>query len=211
MPNGPFDINNESKNDDYFKIIWLNCQSIVNKMNKMEMLIYNENPQIISVSESWCNNLNLKTIILPNYIMASSYVSHNHIHGGVLIFVENGIIFKNLEQNFSEEMHVELCAISFSMGKEKYCLITVYRPPSGCINIFINRLSQILEFCKKKFTNIMLCGDININFLLDSNEKKILCDLLQSYELQCQNNEPTRIFITNNGHRSVSKGDYFFG
>lgn len=79
------------KDSNYLKIICINCQSIVNKLNSIEVLIYKENPDILCISESWCNNLNINTINLPTYNIASYYNRQNHIHGGVLILMRKEI------------------------------------------------------------------------------------------------------------------------
>lgn len=180
-------------------------------MDKIEVLSRSENPQILCISESWCSSLNLHTVSIPEYNIASFYVRQSHIHGGVIIYIKNDIGFKNLKyiNDFSEEMHAEFCAVSFCINHVKYCLITIYRPPGGLIDVFINRMSQILNLCTKQFDNIMLCGDINVNYLVDSQAKKLLCDLLDSYGLEFKNMESTRIYCNKNGFTSSAKIDYF--
>lgn len=201
---------NSSTYHDSIKIVHVNSQSIINKLNKIEILVYDENPHILCITESWCNNLNINTVQIQNYTIASYFVRQSHIHGGVLILVKNVLSYNVLKyvNVFSEENHVELCAISFSINCIKYCLINIYRPPNGLIEIFIDRLSQILVLCSRQFGKIILCGDLNINHLINSTQKDMLSDLLQRYNLKCQNVEPTRIFTNKNGVTSKAKIDY---
>ena len=147
------------------------------------------------------------------YLIASCFIRQNHCHGGVLLYVVDGFQFNELNNaaNFSEELHFECCAITFLLDNVKHCLISVYRPPTGSIEIFIHRLSHVLNYFCKTFTNIMLSGDININYLENSlhKQKKMLTDLLDSYKLHFKSREPTRMFTNKNGQTSISKIDYF--
>lgn len=211
MITSPFDNfdSNIKIHSNYLKVICINCQSILNKISNIEILVFKEDPDIICVSESWCNNLNINTVNISNYTMASFFVRRHHIHGGVLILIKDSISFKNLDNvsNMSEEMHSEFCGISFSLNGRNYCLLNVYRPPDGNIGVFIDRVSQLLMLYSKQFVNIILCGDVNIDYLVDSEEKTIFCDLVDSYGLICQNFDPTRVFTNKYGYTSVSKID----
>jgi hypothetical protein len=73
------------------------------------------------------------------------------------------------------------------------CIIAIYRAPSGNLDTFITNLDAIL---KKLFTvtvNLIICGDININYLVDSDRKRQLQALLKTYNLTSVVNFPTRI------------------
>lgn len=194
-----------------FKIIHVNFQSIVNKVNEAELLVETEQPCILCVSEHWCSVDSIQSISLTNYKLASSFVRELHIHGGVMIFVRDGFNFGNVDyiDKQSMEMHIEVCSIVFTVSNIKYFLLNVYRPPSGCIHAFVNSLSFILKSVYDKYNYVIICGDFNIDYLSDSLERKLLLDLIDSFNLFCQNNKPTRIFTNKTGVTSVSKIDYF--
>lgn len=65
-------------------------------------------------------------------------------------------------------MHIESCGISFSINRERYCLLNIYTPPAGNIVLYQGNLCQTLKECNK-FQNIIMCGDLNINSIIHKN------------------------------------------
>jgi hypothetical protein len=72
-------------------------------------------------------------------------------------------------------------------------IMTIYRSPNGDFQYFLKRLECILNRIHKNTTNIMICGDFNINYLHESNTKQLLNSLLASYNLYSTVQFPTRI------------------
>jgi hypothetical protein len=72
-------------------------------------------------------------------------------------------------------------------------LITRYRSPSGNFQYFIDNLEKFLSMIYSNNTET-ICGDININYLIDSTQKQLL-DLLLAFSM-CP------------GVDSVSKNEY---
>jgi hypothetical protein len=76
------------------------------------------------------------------------------------------------------------------------CVCWLYihgRSPSGNFDNFLTKLDLILQnFLNFKLTFI-ICGDININYLIDSYKKKQLDSILYSFNLCSIVNFPTRI------------------
>lgn len=207
-------INRSVKN--VINILHLNICSILNKINQLEVALAVEKISILCVSESWCTDESISSLVISNFNMAAFFNRKNHIHGGVIIFTKKEIQYKELNccKIQSVEMHIESCGISFSINKESYCLVNIYRPPAGDIDIFHVHLCQILKECNK-FQNIILCGDINIdninlrNSLQKTREKSIFLDLLQSHQLSFKNTNPTREKKDVNGTITKTQIDYF--
>jgi hypothetical protein len=61
--------------------------------------------------------------------------------------------------------------------------ITVYRSPTGNTEYFLNNLEAALNQVCNKTVGIILCGDFNINYLSDNQNKQALNSLLTSYSL----------------------------
>jgi hypothetical protein len=57
-----------------------------------------------------------------------------------------------------------------------YCIISVYRSPSGNIPHFISALDSVLNKLHSTSINLTFCGDMNINYLGSSNNKTQYCD-----------------------------------
>lgn len=209
---------NESyiKTDTVLRILHINICSLINKIGQVELITESEKIDILCISESWCLDVSIRSIVINNFVIASFYNRQNHIHGGVIIFVRKGIHFKNLQicSRYSEEMQIESCGISFDTGCDKLCVINVYRPPKGNVENFINRMSLILNECNDS-QNIILCGDMNIDNINSikcrqkDKDKQMFLDLLQSYKLTFKNRSPTRECKGNCDTVSKTQIDYF--
>jgi hypothetical protein len=71
--------------------------------------------------------------------------------------------------------------------------LALYRAPSGNFSEFLNRLESILNILYTQNNEIVICGDINVNYLVDNNRKMCLDSLLLSYNLSSIVNFPRRI------------------
>jgi len=74
-----------------------------------------------------------------------------------------------------------------------FCILCVYRPPTGNFSYFLSSLESILNQLYTNSINIIICGDININYLDNTNSKLQLDSLLLSYDLYSMVDFPTRI------------------
>ena len=77
-------------------------------------------------------------------------------------------------------------------------IITVYRSPSGNIAYFLNNLKAALNQIYSNTVDIILCGDLDINYLSDNQNKQALNSLLTSYSLYRVTDFPTRIHNNSN-------------
>jgi len=59
--------------------------------------------------------------------------------------------------------------------------MTVYRAPTGNFEVFINRLDSILKTLYRADSKLIVCGDINIDYLSDSEKKRQLDAVLLSF------------------------------
>jgi len=83
--------------------------------------------------------------------------------------------------NFCKEQDLEICAIELHIPSYRICIVTVYRSPSGDFIYFLNTLEKILNKIYNNATDIMLCGDFNVNYHKNSSFKKSIDSLLTSY------------------------------
>jgi exonuclease III len=68
------------------------------------------------------------------------------------------------------------------MRSTNICILTVYRSPTGNFSYFLNNLESVLTRLYSTSLDIILCGDINVNYLDDDGTKKHKLDsLLASY------------------------------
>jgi hypothetical protein len=65
----------------------------------------------------------------------------------------------------------------------KLIILSLYRAPTGDFNRFIKALGGTLKYLYKPKAEFLICGDININYLIGSNGKNQLSSLLTTYNL----------------------------
>ena len=77
--------------------------------------------------------------------------------------------------------------------KVNICILTIYRATSGNFTLFLDKLELILNLLHSNNTQLTICGDTNVNYLVESNKKTLLDSLLASYNLTSTVHFPTRI------------------
>ena len=115
------------------------------------------------------------------------------MEGFVYIFT-NLFNFQNINVfKFCKEKDFDACVIKLYLSCYAKSIASIYRSPSGNFEYFLDKLNSFLNFVKGNFTELMLCGDFNINFLNDSTQNQLLTCLLATYGLSSTVQFPTRI------------------
>lgn len=107
-----------------------------------------------------------------------------------------GVIINGFYCNMSLEKEIE---VSYAVSiLRKMVVLTVYRTCLGSLGIFMLEFEKILHVLNGKFGSytIVICGDFNINLMIDSREKCDFIDVLDSFGFQQTIKEPTRITKT---------------
>jgi len=114
--------------------------------------------------------------------------------GFLMIFVHNTIIYSTINLNkFCNDHDLEACAIQLIILPNIYNILCIYRPPTGNFTTFLMHLEAILTQLHTNASNLIVCGDINVNYLQDFRNKSLLNSLLASFNLHSAVNFPTRI------------------
>ena len=95
-------------------------------------------------------------------------------------------------ENHCKDKDFEVCAIKIYLNTKCACIIAIYRAPTGNFELFISKSDTILRKLYTATTEYIICGDININYLVDSDRKVQLEALLKTYNLTSVVNFPTR-------------------
>jgi hypothetical protein len=104
-------------------------------------------------------------------------------------------------RKFSHEEDIEAGAVKLSVNSLNICILSIYRAPSGNFAHFLDKLEMILNLFHSNNTQLITCGDININCLVENKRKNLLDSLLASYNLTSTVYFPTR--IQNNSFTSI--------
>ena len=100
-----------------------------------------------------------------------------------MIFIREGLITKRLyayEVIFSETKYLEV-----TVSKKKWCIIFAYRPPHNSNkDSFFKELNKSLNNIARKYENVLLVGDLNIDILDKKKDlKNHLSDLCDTFSL----------------------------
>lgn len=133
---------------------------------------------------------------LKDYHVHASFSRVLTTGGGVMVLGKENMKCKTVKlqciQNIISEKEFECCVVEYKLVDFHFVLVAIYRSPSSNMSIFFEKLSFAMRVLVKKFKNIMVVGDININ-VLDSYERQKLNDVLKLYNMRFLVNFPTRI------------------
>jgi len=131
---------------------------------------------------------------IENYKLGAHYCRQQREKGGVAIFVHNSLASTNIDiVQHCKDQDIEICAVKLSFGALNICVVTLYRAPSGNFSSFILKLDTVLQTIYSPKLHLIICGDVNINYLNESENKNKLDNLLLSYNLTTTINFPTRV------------------
>jgi len=200
---------NHNKNQNHVRNLF------IPKFSKKDFVIFNQNirglnsnnldelsvslcvnpPHIICFTEHHLGINEIYTIILlANYILGGKFCKNTFKNGGVCIFTHESIQSSNINlSEFCKEKELDMCAVKLHLPSHETCIITIYRSASGNFKYFKDNLEKILSMIYSNTIKIIICGDININYLINATYKQSLDSLLTSYGLCSTVRFPTRI------------------
>ncbi|XP_028403934.1 uncharacterized protein LOC114526522 [Dendronephthya gigantea] len=188
------------------------------KLDSLKLLLAKKPIDILTVSESW-----LKPSILDSEVSIDGYSCVRKdrlgkVGGGSLIYVREGIPFR-----FVVELSLasaELCSIEILRPKAKKVIVwSIYRPPNGKVEQFVNELNELLLNVADK-DELLVLGDFNISWnaksAVDKALKRKLKNLANGHGLEQIIDQPTRVteksstvldlIFTNFPHRIIDHG-----
>ena len=171
------------------KLVQINCRSIYGKIDEMRYLF--NDIDILSCSETWLSDIITDNMIGISNMEVFRWDRQNGYAngvtkkkgGGVACYINNRLnvdcqIMKDLTFTTNDiELLCLKCVHSF--GK-KFYVMSLYRPPDGSLENFIDILNNILDNSPFGNTELWLMGDLNIDFLKrHDNKTKKLYDFLR--------------------------------
>ena len=103
--------------------------------------------------------------------------------GGKMIFIREGLIAKRFYSH--EDITSETTCLEVTISKKKWSIALVYRPPySSNKDSFFKELNKSLSNIARKYENVLLIGDLNIDILDKKRDSKnYLSDLCDTFSL----------------------------
>ena len=201
-----------------FSILYLNCQSINAKFNKLQILLDNLKKKqfefsAICLQETWlANDDDLSLLQLPNYQCIHKGKSCS-MHGGLIIYLNNKYNYSiHIKPDVSEIWQGLFIKIQNPDNDKTFEIGNIYRPPKDNnsntnVSQFIKEISPILQQMTNSNAHSILVGDFNID-LLKVQEKNHFSDYLEN--LLSYGFHPTITFPTRFSDRSASLIDNIF-
>jgi exonuclease III len=176
-----------------FMVYHQNIRSFNGKVDELLSLWTNEYPHILCLTEHHLWEQEISKLCCSPYILAAKYCRNKSKFGGVCICVHESLFTSIDLYRFCKEHDFEVCATKLCLKSNSYCIISIYRSPLGKLPYFTNILYLVLNKLYSISTNIILCGDININYLDKRNDRIQLDSSLATYSLYNTVNFPTRV------------------
>ena len=135
----------------------------MNKIQELETLADELKPEIILLTETWCNNtipdaaLSITGYNLETDLRKDRHDTGNGVGGGLLVYSKEGSKFIPLESFDNSEFN-QFCGFSTGTHENIINFILAYRPPSSG-NENTERLCEILKNLPPK---TIMIGDINM-------------------------------------------------
>jgi exonuclease III len=164
-------------------------------------------PHVICLTQHHLKEQEIESLSIDHYIPGAKSCRKCLKHGGTDIFVHESLAFTNTDlQEFCMEQDIETCAVKINLLTALTYVICIYRSPTGNFVRFIKSIDTILSQFSKPNMEIIICGDINVNYLEENCYKRQQLDaLLATYNLISTVRFPTRSL-----NRSVSAIDNIF-
>ena len=133
-------------------------------MNDLSLLINDRNPDLILITETWCNeDITNAMLNVPGYsiepdLRVDRRDTMNGIGGGVIVYAKDGLIIKPMSEENNFNMFVRFKVIgSKSKDHGDLTVTLVYRPPRTSSNNN-KELYKLFQNCKG---NHIIIGDFN--------------------------------------------------
>ena len=144
-------------NLDKLHIITINCKSLDVRFNEIKLLVEENNPDIICVTETWLSNEKVAKYKYNINGYVNIFQNRQHGNGGGLaMFIKDSIIYNKLNIETFDGGHLETQTIEIILKNNRYLHILNYYNP--CKNIDINELEHYINHLQHPFLAV---GDLN--------------------------------------------------
>jgi exonuclease III len=179
----------------YFSLMQINIGCIRNKLLELEVFCNSEGIDLMCVSEHWLTEDQINLFFPKNFVAADVRCRQIKKNGGTGIFIKNSLQYSvfDLSKYFIEQSF-EVSCIKLIRPNENIFIISIYRSPSGDLNLFLQNFELAVREVLKFNTRIVVAGDFNIEMAkVIDNASYSFANLLRSLNLFCSNKQPTRI------------------
>jgi len=125
-------------------------------------------PHVLCMTEHHFKYSQLNNVHIESYNLRAYHCRELREKGGVAIFVHNGLYLSNTDiVKHCNKQDIEICALKLAFSIENTCINT-------SLSRFLLRLDILLQLLYASTLHIIICGNININYLMESEKKKYI-------------------------------------
>lgn len=147
-----------------------NVQSILYKLDILHAELIDFD--VLAFSETWLNaSIDTTDLLLQSYCTPERKDRIGDSHGGLLLYVKEGIHFKRRED--LEIRDIECLWIEISNNRKHILFGLFYRPPNSDRDYFTNIEDSIALASDTGISDIIVTGDFNYNILNPATSRKI--------------------------------------
>ena len=155
-------------------ISYLNINSIRNKIDDINYLL-NGKVDVLTIAESKLDGSFPDGMFLMSGYKKPLRLDVNDRSGGLLVYINDNIPSKKV-CSFMFPKDIQIISFELNLRKQKWLVISIYRPPKQSLKYFLEYLTRALDFYAKTYDNVLVNGDFNssplnpdIKELLDIN------------------------------------------
>ena len=145
------------------KIFYTNAQSIVNKINELSAYLVGEEPDLILITETWCNpSISDAALTIPIYqlecdLRRDRSDTGQGIGGGILVYSRVGLRLLPYDKFKTNEFNQFSCFTLLTEGRPLHFFV-IYRPPSSDMSNMV----KLVDILQNLDDNTVLIGDFNL-------------------------------------------------
>ena len=190
----------EQKNCNRLSFFHLNVKSIPKHFDELEMYINSLKLEftMIALTETWLDQSKQDLYNMPKYNCINRFRKQRR-GGGVSLYIKNDIKFMNRPD--LEYFDVEMESLFIEIDKNVFNLSSnvvvgvIYRMPNTCMEIFNDRMSDIMNIVQRERKICYFLGDLNVDLLKHESHQSTAAflDSLYSYNVFPLITKPTRV------------------
>jgi exonuclease III/thymidine kinase len=175
-----------------FCVAHQNAQGLRGKLHELDTSPAFNQVDVLCFTETWLSETETMTYNISNFNIISKFCRERSIRGGSLVMVNKK--HRSRERidivKLSIEKHCEISCVEVN----NRIILSVYRPPSGCHDIFLQTMENALnQATRKNHKQLIVCGDFNINLDRPSKQNDSFIDFMYSFLLTRSIYDATRI------------------
>lgn len=168
-------------------IVHYNVQSIFNKLNILHAELIDFD--ILTFTETWLGpSVETDDLLLDTYYMPERKDRPGDNHGGVMLYVKEGLHYKRRED--LEIRNIENIWIELANCRKHILVGLFYRPPNSDASYITNIEDSIGLAIDTGISEVIITGDFNLNFLNPQISRQI-CSICTQFSLFQSIDKPT--------------------